>query len=258
MTAIGISAAALLITGPADSAWADPPTALPRAADLADLAYMPATDYDVDGCYPSPAIGPDGTLNPGLKKGGHQNGNCRDQSDLDNANVYSRRKCNNGWCAFMYDYYFEKDQSALGPGSAGHQHDWENIVVWVKMDPGGFHITHVSASQHKGYEKKAVGEGIQFENLTHPKMVYQKDDADPGHTHNWRFAKPDGGDEPPENHYGTWQYPNLVSHDRWPAGLRDKVFDKWPEGVAPKIQDRLFNEWLGKARPDNIPFDPNA
>jgi hypothetical protein len=253
--AIGISAAALLVAGPTGSVWADPPKALPRSADFEDLVYMPATDYDVEGCYPSPAIGPDGTLNPGLRIGGHPNGNCRDKSDLDNANVYSRRKCNNGWCAFMYDYYFEKDQKVAGPVGLGHQHEWENIVVWVKMDPGRFHITHVSGSRHNTYQTKAVGEGIQFEDLTHPKMVYHKDGGD---THTWRFAKPDGGDEPPENHYGTWQYPDLVSYDRWPVGLRDKVFDNWPTGVAPKIQDRHFNEWLGKAKPEGIPFDPNA
>ncbi|WP_407900917.1 NPP1 family protein [Scytonema sp. NUACC26] len=33
--------------------------------------------------------------------GGDVNGNCRDESDLDNTNAYSRSKCNNGWCAYM-------------------------------------------------------------------------------------------------------------------------------------------------------------
>lgn len=34
---------------------------------------------------------------------------CRDATDLDNNNVYSRSRCNNGWCAHLYEYYFEKD-----------------------------------------------------------------------------------------------------------------------------------------------------
>jgi hypothetical protein len=91
-------------------------------------------DFDKDGCYPAPAIGADGTINGGLNIGGDVNGECRDAPDLDNTNAYSRSKCNNGWCAVMYGYYFEKDQKAtgvVGP-SGGHKHDWERVVVWVQ------------------------------------------------------------------------------------------------------------------------------
>lgn len=45
------------------------------------------------------------------------NGNCRDRSDLDNSQTYSREKCNNGWCAVMYASYFEKDQTMDGPST---------------------------------------------------------------------------------------------------------------------------------------------
>lgn len=111
------------------SAWAEPPQALPASASEGDLKWQPAVDFDKDGCYSTPAIGTDGTVNPGLKLGGDVNGSCRDESDLRNTNVYSRSKCNNDWCAYMYQYYFEKDQAALGPGSAGHTHDWEGVIM---------------------------------------------------------------------------------------------------------------------------------
>ena len=68
-----------------------------------------------------------------LRGRSHENGHCRDSWDLDNTNAYSRVKCNNGWCAYMYALYFEKDQAALGPGSAGHRNDWEHVVVPLEL-----------------------------------------------------------------------------------------------------------------------------
>jgi hypothetical protein len=82
-------------------AYADPPPALPEAAPELDRKFQPAMDYDKDSCYPTPAIGPDGTINPGLVLRGGISEECRDESDLDNTNAYSRSKCNNGWCAYM-------------------------------------------------------------------------------------------------------------------------------------------------------------
>lgn len=72
-------------------------------------------DFDTDSCYNTPAIGIDGTINPGLDNNntGLSEG-CHDLSDLQNNNVYSRARCNNGWCAYVYDYYFEKEY-ALRP-----------------------------------------------------------------------------------------------------------------------------------------------
>lgn len=67
-------------------------------------------DFDSDSCYNTPAIGPDGTINPGLDHNsvGLSTG-CHDLSDLQNNNVYSRARCNNRWCAYLYGYYFEKE-----------------------------------------------------------------------------------------------------------------------------------------------------
>jgi hypothetical protein len=230
-------------------AFADPPPALPAAAPEADRAYQPALDYDRDGCYPVPAIGPDGTVNQGLKKGGAENGNCRDASDLDNTNAYSRSKCNNGWCAYMYTLYFEKDQAAAGPGSAGHTHDWEHIVVWVQGDSPKF----ASASAHGKYETRRQDETPW--DGKHPKIVYHKDG---GQTHAFRFAKGGGGDEPPENHKGQWQFPALVGWDNYPPGVRDKLVAYNFDAATFGIKDGTFEAELGKAKPADIPFDPRG
>ena len=115
-------AAALVLAFPA-TAFAAPPPALPANADALESTYQPAFDYDTDGCYSSAAIGPDGTVNAGLKPTGALNGNCRDASDLDNTNSYARATCNNGWCAVVYALYFEKDQALPGVSLGGHRHD---------------------------------------------------------------------------------------------------------------------------------------
>ena len=183
-------------------ASAEPPPALPTSAPAADAKWQPAIDFDTDGCYNTPAIGPDGTLNPGLDLGGDVNGNCHDPSDLVNTNTYSRSKCNNGWCAYMYSYYFEKDQVLPGPFSPGHKHDWEDVVVWVQSDQAKY----LSVSQHGDYVTEGQS-AIQFDGGTHPKAVYHKDGV---LTHCFRFPKADGTDEPPENAEHTWQHKGLV------------------------------------------------
>jgi hypothetical protein len=86
----------------AAAAYAAPPPSLPQNAGGYEQSFSPAYDYDTDGCYATPAIGPDGTLNGGLNPTGAVNGNCRDQPDLDNSQTYARSKCNNGWCAIVY------------------------------------------------------------------------------------------------------------------------------------------------------------
>lgn len=241
-----VGAIALVVAAPA-TAFADPPRALPGNASGQEQTFQPAYDYDGDGCYASPAIGPDGTVAPGLGLGGDVNGNCRDLSDLENSNSYSREKCNNGWCAIMYASYFEKDQVSLGGGSAGHRHDWEHIVVWVKDN----NVEYVSTSAHGGFQIHNRSQ-IQFDG-SHAKVVYHKDG---GSTHAFRAAST--GDEPPENHRGTWQYPTLVGWEGYPAGLRDKLSGADFGSATLGIKDSTFNSHLTKAKPADIPFDPNA
>lgn len=251
---VTLLAALLVMTGgflafDSGVAYADPPPALPQAAPEADLKFQPAMDYDKDGCYPTPAIGSDGTINPGLNLGGDVNGNCRDESDLDNTNAYSRSKCNNGWCAYMYAFYFEKDQVSLGPGSAGHKNDWEDVVVWVHDDTPEW----VAVSQHGDYFWRNRND-IPFDG-THAKVVYHKDG---GSTHNFRHAKNDGGDEPPENHKGTWQFPALVGWDNFPPGIREKLVSHDFGDASLKLKDGAFENSLAKAKPSEVPFDPGV
>lgn len=144
-----LAIAALALTASATVAHADPPPNLPQNATGIEQSFSPAYDYDGDGCYATPAIGPDGTIAPGLNIGGAVNGNCRDQWDLDNSQTYSREKCNNGWCAVMYASYFEKDQTMDGPIAIGsHKHDWEHVVVWVNQASN--QVEHVSITEHSG------------------------------------------------------------------------------------------------------------
>lgn len=245
-----VTIAALLTIGvvslPA-SAYAEPPSALPAAAPEADSKWQPAMDYDTDGCYSTPAIGPDRTLNPGLENSGALDGNCRDQSDLDNTNAYSRSACDdNGWCAYLYDFYFEKDQAVAGADAFGHRHDLEHIVVWVHNDQAEY----VSTSEHGDYATHAASD-VAWDG-THPKVVYHKDG---GSTHCFRLAK---ADETPENHYGDWRYPGLVGWDNYPEDVRDTLTEADFGSASLAIKDGAFADNLDKAKPDDIDFDPQA
>ena len=182
----------------------------------------------------------------GLKNSGALNGQCHDRSDLDNTNSYSRSKCNNGWCAYLYDLYFEKDQAVPGWDCCGHRHDIEHVIIWVQNDVAQY----VSTSAHGKYSTysrdKVAWEG------THAKIIYHKDGAS---THCFRLA---GFNEQAENHYGVYQYPALVSWDRFPAGVRDKLVNANFGSASLAIKDGAFNHNLGIAKPAGIPFDPNA
>lgn len=245
LTGLG-AALALVVAFPA-TAFAAPPPALPANADTLDRTYQPAYDYDTDGCYPTPAIGPDGTVNGGLKPTGALNGNCHDAVDLDNTNGYSRSKCNNGWCVILYGLYFEKDQALPGTSIGGHRHDWEHVAVWVQDNQ----VKYVSTSNHGSFTVHAAAE-VRFEG-THPKIVYHKDGIG---THCFRLAN--ANDEPPENHHHTWQYPPLVGWNGYPPGIREKLSAHDFGSAHFGLKDDSFASHLTAAKPAGIPFDPNA
>ncbi|KAK8062596.1 hypothetical protein PG997_014693 [Apiospora hydei] len=200
----------------------------------------PLTDFDTDGCYFTAAIGPGGTTNPGLSpiaKG--MAAECRDNNRLESNNLYSRSRCNNGWCAIMYEYYFEKDQTVWGSYGIGHNHDWENIVVFAQGDD----IKRVAPSCHGKYEN-AKNDGF-LRDGTHAKMVYHKDGAA---THCWRFAN-DDDDKRQENYTKQWGK----------GSLRDVLFKAWNGGVGPKFWDKddKFTNTLRSAAGNSVPgFDP--
>jgi hypothetical protein len=240
---VGALALVLVLPG---VALAAPPPALPASHTADEGRWQPAFDYDTDGCYPTPAIGPDGTVNGGLNTSGALNGNCRDRSDLDNTNSYSRSRCDaSGWCAYMYALYFEKDQ--VLPGCCGHRHDLEHVVVWVRDGEARY----VSASAHGDYDTRPADQ-VLWEG-THAKIVYHKDGAS---THAFRFAA--GHDDPPENHYGVWQYPDLVGWDHYPPGIRDILTSADFGSAQLDLRDDRFASALERARPSGIDFDPYA
>ncbi|WP_240197601.1 NPP1 family protein [Nonomuraea lactucae] len=245
--ALALGGALALVIALPGAAFADPPPALPANADGLEQTFQPAYDYDKDGCYPTPAIGPDGTTAPGLKPGGALNGRCRDSWDLDNTNGYARHKCDNGWCAVMYALYFEKDQSTAGPIALGHRHDWEHVVVWVRND----RAEYVSTSEHGSF-RIHHRDRIRWDG-THPKIVYHKDGLS---THTFRAANTN--DDPPENHYGTWQFPRLVGWNGYPAGIRDRLTRAGFGSAVFGLKDDAFGRHLERAKPPGIPFDPHA
>ena len=228
-------------------ALAAPPANLPGNAEPLEQKWQPAYDYDTDGCYPTPAIGPDGKLNGGLKPTGALHGECQDQSDLDHTNGYSRSKCNNGWCAIAYGLYFEKDQALANSSVGGHRHDWEHVVVWVQDD----RAQYVATSAHGGMTVHGSS-AVRWDD-THPKIIYHKDGAS---THAFRLGNQN--DEPPENDDHTWQYPTLVGWNGYPAGIRDKLSSANFGSANFGLKDASFNGMLQKAMPAGIPFDPNA
>ncbi|MFC8351035.1 NPP1 family protein [Streptomyces sp. NPDC057280] len=246
--AVGAAGAAALVLAFPSTALAAPPAALPTNAEAAEYTYQPAFDYDTDGCYSSTAIGPDGTVNGGLKPTGSLSGDCHDLSDLNNTNTYSRYKCNNGWCAYLYGLYFEKDQALANSSIGGHRHDWEHVVIWVQNGT----VQYVSTSNHGSFTVSAAS-SVRFEG-THAKIVYHKDGIS---THCFRLAGL--GDEPPENAKGTWQYPPLVGWNGYPStAIRDKL-SAYDFGSANfGLKDANFAAHLSSAKPSGIAFDPNA
>lgn len=229
---------------------ATPPTALPQNATTLDLLYQPALDFDTDGCYNVPAISGSGVIVSGLPH--HFTGlssNCRDASDLDNNNVYSRQRCNSGWCIYLYGYYFEKDVAIPNFIDTGHTHDWEHIAVWVRQSSGK--AEYVAASQHGNYEVRKAADVRWEEGGTHPKMVYHKDG---GSTHCFRFADP--GDDAVENHRGVWFKGALVSYNGFPTTeVRDQLFAYDFGKATIDFKDATFAGAIGRAKPGEVTFN---
>jgi hypothetical protein len=154
----------------------------------------------------------------------------------------------------MYAYYFEKDQSTAGVGEIaggtnGHKHDWEHVVVWVENDTPVW----VAVSQHGKYFWRHRDQ-IPWDG-THAKVVYHKDG---GFTHEFRHAKSDGGDEPPENHKGTWHLPKVIGWNDFPSGFRDKLVAADFGSASLDLKDDVFGDKLASAKPSEVPLDPKA
>ncbi|KAI0477848.1 necrosis inducing protein [Xylariaceae sp. FL0804] len=249
-TAILLLAAAASVSGSPvqEITKRDVLTPLPQNAYPDAIKFQPVMDFDTDSCYNTAAIDPDGNTNPGLQhKSTGVTENCRQLNRLENANVYSRMRCNNGVCAIMYEYYFEKDVVSDGnPTDLGHRHDWEDVVVFVQDDT----VKMVAPSCHAKYEKRTDAPRLLD---THPKVVYHKDG---GSTHCIRMANED--DDAVENETGDWVQSALVGWDGYPSqSIRDTLGGTFSDGIGPKW-DSEFTDYLNKAQGDYFPeFDPS-
>ncbi|KAG7111728.1 hypothetical protein HYQ44_009923 [Verticillium longisporum] len=191
-----------------------------RAPDL-DKRFQPALDFDTDSCYNVPAIGPNGDLAIGMYpfEWPPQAG-CRNEEMLDRGNVYSRQRCNNGYCSDSF-------------------------------------VTHVAVSQHKGYD---IRENSQItwtaaENGK-PAIVYHKDSI---LTHCFRFGSgADAGGPGPENHKNQWITGPLLGYFGWDTvEQRDRMLTHNWEAGSIAIKNENFAENIRKARPAGLVFDEN-
>ncbi|RGP62534.1 hypothetical protein FLONG3_10183 [Fusarium longipes] len=199
-------------------------------AQAFEFKFQPLLDFDTDSCYNVPAIDPDGNISEGLEPTSDVS-ECRQASTLDNSNVYVRGRCNRGWCAFVYSYFFQMDWAAGWPfGKWNHRYDWENVIVWAKQGEP----QTVAVSCHGDYDSREVMNVLMAESPaeyplpdwswlpadkpTHPKVVFHKDNV---RTHCFRFAK--GSDEPVENDKGVWIRGGLLGWSDYDPKLRDKL-----------------------------------
>lgn len=189
----------------------------PQKAGEREIKFQPYMDFDTDCCYNVAAVDPEGKINPGLGPWKDEIDVCHTRERLNSGNVYSRQRCNHGWCMYMYGYYFEMDPIWIDlwvtTVKEGHRHDWEHVIVWTKDDKPEY----VAVSQHGDYELRAPDE---FEwDGTHAKVVYHKNTLN---TRAIRFANE--RDDGIENHSGEWFHGDLLSWYGFPEDK--KAWDK--------------------------------
>ncbi|MEU3784720.1 NPP1 family protein [Streptomyces sp900129855] len=234
-----VAALAVGLAGSADAAILKP---LTQKAGTFELKYMPEFDYDSDSCFPAAAVDASGHLNGGLKNSGSITGGCR-TNHLGKANTYTQSWCKNGWCAYIYALYFEKDQTLNGADAFGHRNDWENVIVFQKQ--GEEKPRYIAASRHHGYSTHAVKDVPMDGN--HVQIVYHKDGAG---THAFRFAK--WGERPQAWGNGGWDKPALVDIHQMDDTPRNALWNsKWGKANFPLTGN--FQDNINKARPSEVP-----
>lgn len=249
------------------------------ASDLA-IKFQPVLDFDTDSCYQTAAIGTDYNVNAGidpnlapprppgpgpiprastddeqvvfaanaseigiLSGGPYAPSGCRDKARLDHSQTYVRERCNHGWCAYLYGYYFEIDNGF----SNAHKHDWEHVIVWTLNDQ----VFFVSWSAHGDYTTHYYST-IRFEG-SHPKIVYHLGSSG---THSMRKAE--AKDDKIENDTGRWFRAPLVSLEKMPCEFNRKLLNNnW--GSAHSDLSRLgekLDKWMPWDARNNEHFNP--
>ena len=251
------------------------------ASDLA-IKFQPVLDFDKDSCYQTTAVGRDYRVNSGFSpplappnppgggdiprsadgeqfvfaannsgssnEGENRSGpyapfECRDRSRLDNSQTYVRERCNHGWCAYLYGYYFEVDTGFLN----AHRHDWEHVIVWTLNDQ----VFFVSWSAHGDYTTH-YSTTIMFEG-SHPKIVYHLGSKG---THSMRKAE--AKDDKVENDTGRWFRAPLVSLEKMPCEFNRKLLNNdWGSAHSDlnKLGEKL-DKWMPWDARHNEHFNP--
>lgn len=253
----GLGAAAALLAPAAASAqgWPAPVNPLPERATALDKRFQPAIDFDTDVCFNVAAVDSNGNVSAAASTyATRPPASCRSASYLRGSNVYSRSRCNNGYCGRVYAYFWQSDFS--------HAYDWETIIVWTTDAGSGSRVVGVTRGDHGDWDTRAVSGGqlrfVSDSTGEHAKLVFHYETW--GFSHLFRFSKTDGGDEPPENGTGQWVIQPLVSWNGYPSrSVRDRVAGYDFGSGNFEIKDARFATTLANANKSNIApgFDPN-
>lgn len=84
-------------------------TPLPASDDQDSIKFQPVLHYDPDVCHFTAAIDENYTTNFGQSPASNNYTECQQPDRLHHANAYVRKRCNSGWCAYLYAYYAEMD-----------------------------------------------------------------------------------------------------------------------------------------------------
>ncbi|KAJ6055924.1 hypothetical protein N7444_005022 [Penicillium canescens] len=231
------------------------------------IKFQPVIDFDTESCYNTAAVGTNGQVNDGIAPSvapppvpthwlftsnnteedrilPNLRG-CREKDRLDHGQVYVRERCNHGWCAYLYGYYFEADLGWL----EAHKHDWEHIIVWTLND----NIFFVSWSAHGKYTTHHQS-AVLFEG-THAKMVYHLGGVG---THS--FRKAEAKDDHVENHTGQWVKSPLVSLEKLDCDIVRKLLNNnWGSAVSDLKKDRFgsqLDKWMPYDARNNEKYNP--
>lgn len=216
---------------------------LKENASAGALKHQPVIDFDKSACFNTAAITLDGHCNDGIEIG-TGTAECRRLDRLENSNTYVREKCTgDGWCFYLYGYYFEKDVGLLL--THGHKHDWEHLAVWTLNDEAKY----LAWSAHGNYKiNKASTVEWQGNN---PKFVVHRDMET---THAFRRSE---GNEAPENPTGKWYRSPLVSLEWMDGTLKEKMLTKDWGSAVPDLTDTRFEKfywstWADAKALDNV------
>lgn len=229
--------------------WPAPAAPIREMATAQDKRFQPAIDFDTDVCFNVPAIDAAGNISPGASTyATRPPASCRNPAYLQQSNVYVRARCNNGYCARVYSYFWQSDFS--------HQFDWESVIVWTTDAGASSRVVGVTRGTHGNWETRAVSDGQLRFTGDRVKMVFHYETW--GFSHLWRFAS--AGDEPPENGTGQWVVQPLISWNGYPSlNVRNKLSNADFKGATFDNKDARFAGVLAAANTGIAPgFNPNV